>query len=109
MRKFLVALGALLAFFFAVLPFTWAIITSFRTGTELFSPSPWIRDFSWANYISVFREQPFGRHLLNSAVVATLTTLLSLTLSVAASYALARREFVGRRMVLITFLLISMF
>src|SRR5262249_6805010 len=60
------------------------------------------------NYVYLFAESRFGLWLLNSAITATLSTLLSLAIGAAGAYALARLRFAGRRtfgsIVLITYL-----
>lgn len=94
---------------FAVFPFYYAILSSFRSGSELFSVAYWPTSFSFANYISVFREQPFGWNILNSVVVATSVVLISLFLGVTAAYALGRIAFKGRALLLFTILSVSMF
>lgn len=94
---------------YTVFPFYWAIVSSLKTGSALFSVTPWPAAPVWDNYIAVFREQPFGRNILNSVVVATSTVLLSLALAVAAAYAMARIHFRGRRVLLFVVLGVSMF
>ncbi len=51
----------------------------------------------------------FGRHLLNSVVVSTGTTLLGLFLACTAAYAFSRFKFPGRRAGLMLFLVTQMF
>ena len=90
-------------------PFYWAIVSSLKTGSELFQVDFWPSDPAWDNYVAVFREQPFGRNILNSILVAVSTVLLSLALAVAAAYALGRIQFRGRTTLLIVVLGVSMF
>jgi trehalose/maltose transport system permease protein len=106
-----IAFYILLAFivFYTVFPFFWAIVSSLKTGSELFKVEFWPSNPAWDNYTAVFREQPFGRNILNSVFVAVSTVLLSLTLAVAASYALGRIQFRGRTLLLFTILGVSMF
>ena len=94
---------------YTVFPFYWAIVSSLRTGADLFSTDLWPSDPAWGNYVAVFREQPFGRNILNSMFVAISTVILSLGLAVAASYALGRIQFRGRTLLLLTILGVSMF
>jgi trehalose/maltose transport system permease protein len=94
---------------YTLFPFYWAIVSSLKTGAQLFSLDLWPPDPAWGNYVSIFQEQPFGRNILNSVLVAVSTVLLSLTLSVAAAYALGRIRFRGRRVLLFTILGVSMF
>ena len=102
---------ALLVTLVSVFPFVYAITTSLKTGSELFSTSLWPENGSLANYISLFTvaEQPFGRHIVNSVVVSTLVVVLSLFLGVTAAYALGRISFKGRGLLLTTILGVSMF
>jgi trehalose/maltose transport system permease protein len=95
--------------FYTVFPFYWAIVSSLRTGAGLFSTDLFPSEPAWGNYLAVFREQPFGRNILNSLFVAVSTVVLSLSLAVAAAYALGRIRFRGRTLLLLTILGVSMF
>lgn len=94
---------------FAVFPFYYAILTAFETGSALFEVNYLPESFSFANYLSVFEGQPFGRNIFNSIFVSVLVVALSLLMGVTASYALARVKFAGRGLLLITILSVSMF
>jgi len=104
---FYLLLAAIL--FYTVFPFYWAIVSSLKAGSELFKVEFWPSSPAWENYASVFKEQPFGRNILNSVFVAVSTVVLSLALAVAASYALGRIQFKGRTILLFTILGVSMF
>jgi trehalose/maltose transport system permease protein len=95
--------------FYTVFPFYWAIVSSLKAGSELFKVEFWPSSPAWDNYVAVFREQPFGRNILNSVFVAVSTVILSLSLAVAAAYALGRIQFRGRTILLFTILGVSMF
>jgi trehalose/maltose transport system permease protein len=94
---------------YTVFPFYWAIVSSLRSGADLFNTDLIPGNPAWANYLAVFREQPFARNILNSLFVAISTVVLSLTLAVLASYALGRIQFRGRMLLLLTILGVSMF
>lgn len=94
---------------YTVFPFYWAIVSSLRTGSALFTTDLLPRDPAWGNYVAVFSEQPFGRNILNSLFVAISTVILSLVLAVAAAFALGRIHFRGRTLLLLTILGVSMF
>ncbi|MEO1091441.1 MAG: carbohydrate ABC transporter permease [Pseudomonadota bacterium] len=94
---------------YTVFPFYWAIVTSLKSGSELFEAGFWPLAPAWNNYVIVFEEQPFGRQILNSVIVAVSVVLLSLSLAVLAAYALGRIAFRGRRLLLFTILGVSMF
>ena len=95
--------------FYTVFPFYWAIVSSLKSGSELFKVEFWPLSPAWDNYVAVFREQPFGRNILNSVFVAVSTVALSLSLAVAAAYALGRIQFRGRTTLLFVVLGVSMF
>jgi len=94
---------------YTVFPFYWAIVSSLRTGSDLFSTALIPTNPAWDNYVAVFREQPFGRNILNSILVAVSTVVVSLALAVAAAWALGRVQFRGRMPLLFTILGVSMF
>lgn len=93
----------------AVFPFYYAVITSFKSGSEIFRVDYWPSSLSLGNYASVMTQGPFARNVLNSIFVASAVVALSLALAVTAAYALARIRFVGRNLLLMTILSVSMF
>jgi trehalose/maltose transport system permease protein len=94
---------------YTVFPFYWAIVSSLKQGTGLFRVEFWPSEIFPENYVNVFREQPFGRNILNSVLVSTGVVALSLLLGVTAAYALGRFEFRGRTSLLFAILAVSMF
>ncbi len=106
----LYALVALISLF-CLFPFYFAIVTSLKSGTELFSTTLWPAAPSLRNYVSLFTiaEQPFGRHILNSLGVSFMVVVVSLFLGVTAAYALGRINFKGKGLLLLTILAVSMF
>ena len=70
---------------------------------------PWPEHLSTGNFRSLFADQPFSRWLLNSVLVAGLTTVLGVFLSCTAAYAFSRFRFPGRRAGLMSFLVSQMF
>jgi len=94
---------------YTVFPFYWAVVSSLKSGSDLFRvdflpPRP-----AWGNYVAIFRDQPFGRYVLNSVIVSVAVVALSLALSLSAAYALSRIRFRGRGVLLLAVLAISMF
>ena len=94
---------------FAVFPFYWAIVTSLKTGDSLFRVD-WIPPHpTLENYATVLQTESFLQSVLNSVIVASVTSLLALGISIFSSYSLARVSFRGRSLVLLTILSVSMF
>lgn len=94
--------------FIAIFPFYYAVLTSFESGTAIFRVNYLPESFDMRNYTQVLSGS-FGRSLLNSVFVATVTVVAALFLAVTASYALARVRFRGRGLLLMTILGVSMF
>lgn len=94
----------------SVYPFLYTITTSLKTGTALFDTSLWPKEPTLRNYVQLFEgRQPFGRHLLNSIMVSTVTVAVALVLAITASYALGRIRFKGKGALLLAILAVSMF
>ncbi len=70
---------------------------------------PWPAQVSVQNFVDVFSQQPFGRWLLNSALVAAATTVMGVFLATTAGYAFSRFRFPGRRAGMMSFLISQMF
>jgi trehalose/maltose transport system permease protein len=102
------ALVALIVFY-AVFPFYWAIVSSLKTGSALFETNLIPLHPTVENYVALFKEQPFAQNILNSAIVALVTTAISLGLAASAAYALGRMAFAGRTTVSFLILSVSMF
>ncbi|MES3038851.1 MAG: carbohydrate ABC transporter permease [Bdellovibrionota bacterium] len=107
--KFLFFLFLFFIIVFSGFPFYYAIISSFKVGSEIFEPTLWIGNFDFTNYRALFQQQNFFGVILNSIITATGTVLLSLLAGVTASYALGRLHFRGRTTLLLTILGVSMF
>ncbi len=112
MRRFLTLhLPMLLIVAFAIGPYLWMLITSFKDEATLFSakrsllPDPFTLD----NYIRLFAKTDFIKNLGHSVVVAGGAVILGLSVSITAAYAFSRYRFKGRRPLMLMFLLINMF
>ncbi len=96
---------------FCTLPFIWTIITSLKSEAEIFSvPIKYIPNpIDGVNYSKIFHLSRFTRSLLNSAIVATSATAISLLIGSVCAYALARLQFPGKSIILALVLAIAMF
>ncbi len=107
--KSILYISSLVVIVAALFPFYWAVVTSLNSGSDLFRTQLLPQSWAWENYVEIFQEQPFGRNILNSLVIAVSTVTLCLCLAVSASYALGRVRFKGRSMLLVSILCVSMF
>ena len=94
---------------FALFPFAYAIVSSLQTPGRLFDVSWRPADWTFASYAGIFVEQPFGRNIVNSILVAASVVGVALAAGLTAAYALARIRFRGRGLLLATILAVSMF
>jgi trehalose/maltose transport system permease protein len=101
--------AAALASLFCVFPFYNAILTSLRTGQDLFLANYLPTTFVWENYVNALMVNGIARSLLNSCLVAGVTVGGCLLVSITAAFALARIRFRGRQGLLFTILCVSMF
>lgn len=83
---------------FALLPLAWMLSVSFMVPGEASGiPPPLLpAEPTLANYRELFARQGIGLHFLNSTLVATGVTLLSLSFNAMAGYAFAKLRFSGR-------------
>jgi multiple sugar transport system permease protein len=108
-----VPFAALLIFIvlYCTLPFLWTVITSLKDLPEIYrSPATyWPHRVVLANWEKVLTLTRFTRSLLNSAIVASSATAISLLIGSFCAYALARLRFPGKNVVLATVLAVAMF
>ncbi|MDQ0455848.1 carbohydrate ABC transporter permease [Rhizobium paknamense] len=92
-------------------PALWILFTSFKTEAELtVKPITWLPQApTLANYMRAFSDQPLHLFLFNSFMVALLSTLLTLFVSVLAAYALARLNLRFRGLILGAIIAVSTF
>jgi len=101
----------LLVVTFAIAPIIWTLLTSFKTESQIVSanvnylPS----SLSFDNYTTLWRRSGYPHLLKNSAIVTSLTVLLSLTIGILGGYGISRYRFRGRSVLMIFFLVIRMF
>jgi multiple sugar transport system permease protein len=91
-----------------VLPLLWMVSTSLKPKSQWFAQSiEWIpRTFTLRNYEQIFNNPstPISSWFINSLLIATITTILVLTVDSLAAYAYARMEFPGRKLLFGTML-----
>ena len=91
------AAGLIVVLVFAMFPFYWMVTSSLKDQTDLLaSPPVWAFMPTWSNYEDIFADTKVTTAVLNSLIVASATTLLSVVLGTPAAYALARFEFRGK-------------
>ncbi|MBH9984489.1 carbohydrate ABC transporter permease [Bifidobacterium asteroides] len=97
----------ILVFFLLVGPFVWELSLSFKgKGDNVYAVPPYIipKTPTWNNYISVFRQVPVFRYMLNTVIVAILSIGGNVIFSTMAGYALGRLKWRGRNLLFTIFM-----
>jgi multiple sugar transport system permease protein len=96
---------------FCVLPFIWTLVTSLKTLSEIYaSPATYVpRALTLDHWEKVLTLSRFTKSLLNSAIVASSATAISLLVGSSCAYAIARLQFPGKSLVLAVVLAVAMF
>lgn len=91
---------------YAVLPFYWMVITAVRPAQELLRiPPPWFPGgISLSNFVDIWSTIPLAKYMLNTLIVAGLTTFLAVTCASLAAYGLVRYRFQGSTLILVVIL-----
>lgn len=91
------AIGLLIVFLTSVFPFYWMVTTSLKSQADALAVPPvWVFAPTFTHYINALFEHDVATSLLNSLIVASSATGLSILLGTPAAYALARFEFRGK-------------
>jgi multiple sugar transport system permease protein len=106
----LTAAGAVVALFFAA-PYAVMLLGALKSDRELFSiparylPTRW----EWSNFVDVWSQVPLLAYLRATLVIAGVTTLIVLAVSLPAAWFTARHRFPGRNLFLYLILATQMF
>jgi len=89
-----------------VMPFIWMLLSTFKNQRELmrFPPKFLPDNFTFKNYIEVFKSVPFLRYYLNSLLVTIVAVTLTLFTSSLSGFAFAKYKFKGRNIIFKTML-----
>lgn len=111
-KRFLMTYLPLIALLiFILFPFYWTFLTSIKPEAELYGAvTYWPSAVIWDNYKKLFTTTvDFLKAMKNSFIVASITTVVSLTASTLAAYAFSRYRFKGRKFMMALFLSNNMF
>jgi len=101
----------ILILIWAAFPLLWMVSLSFKDPTTFRSaePSFFPQEWTWTNYETVFSDELFTSALRNSFGIAIIATAISVVIAMFASYAIARLDFRGKKLLLSMALGIAMF
>ncbi|MBT5833908.1 MAG: carbohydrate ABC transporter permease [Deltaproteobacteria bacterium] len=88
-------LGLAIGLVYACFPVLWMLFSSLKSNTEIFSLPPELfpKEFTLKAYHSIFSSPMKVRFFLNSYLVATVVTFLTLFVAILAGYSFSRHSF----------------
>lgn len=108
-ERILWAAGGALVLVYALVPVAWIVSLSLKRGADLNDHRFLPQALSFEHYRAIARDTQFPAALWNSIGIASVSTLLAVTLATFAAYAIVRLEFRGKNLVLGAALAIAMF
>jgi multiple sugar transport system permease protein len=110
MKKVLLFTAVALILFGSLIPFLWFVDTSIKTEKEITAiPPVLLPSGSTGFYKSSFERYSLLHYVKNSVIVATITTLVTLSLSIFAGYSLSRLKIPYKKFIIGSLLTVSMF
>ena len=111
LTKFWLWLGILAILIFFLAPIGWQILTSVKLNRDISAiPNVYLpSEFTGDHYAQLFSRRPFLTYVFNSALVASISTVLCLVLGSPAAYALTRMNLPGEKLILTGILIITLF
>ncbi len=110
-RLLTVHLPVLAIVLIALGPFLWLILTSLTPSADIAARGVALTPQGWSidNYTRLIEQTSFLGNMGHSLIVALGTVVVGLVVSVTAAYAFSRFRFIGRRALMLQFLLVNMF
>jgi ABC-type glycerol-3-phosphate transport system permease component len=103
-KDLLVLVPTLVIMLVIIFPVLWMVLSSVRPASQLTEPLSWGGLFGGLTgeaYTRLFSGSNFGRYVINSLVVSSLSTVLTVVISGIAGYTLSRFRFRGRALLLL--------
>ncbi len=111
LRQVVISSLAVAMILITIFPYVWIFLTSIKPDAEIFTPN-----FHYLpqhptldNYRQLLVSTPIARYFVNSTIVASLSTIIALTVAVSAAYSFSRFRYRGRQVLMTLFLIIPMF
>lgn len=82
-----------------VVPVAWVFMASLKENSQFYG-NPWElpNGLHWENFVNAWNKAQMGDYLLNSVIVTAIAIVILLVVALPASYALARFEFKGSKL-----------
>ncbi|MCJ7688661.1 MAG: sugar ABC transporter permease [Clostridiaceae bacterium] len=90
-------------------PVIWIVLSSFQSGTSLFSSTIIPKNPTFIHYKELFTETDFPKWYMNTLKIATINMFVSVILTTLTAYAFSRFKFKGRKQGLMALMILQMF
>jgi multiple sugar transport system permease protein len=106
--KWLMYAILIIASLFVLIPTLWMLSTALKPAAEtMVTPPKWIpKHITFHSFTSIWKDYPFTSYFINSTIIVSISTLVSIVFSALAGYGVTRFKFKGKGTFL-TFLLIT--
>jgi len=101
--------AAVFFLFTTLFPFYWLVVLAVTPNDLIVNMGLAPRGFNVEAFVTLFERLPLHRYMLNSFIIAMITTCIVLVLGSLAGYAFGRIEFKGRRPLMLAVLAVSYF
>jgi len=110
-KNFKIYFGVGLMALYCLFPIYFLVLYSFEPSEAAYHSPPVLYPlgFTFSNYIGVFKAIPLGRYVLNSIIVATTATFLTLLFGSMAAYGVSVLKFKGKDLFLNSLILLGFF
>lgn len=111
LAKVCLALSIVLILVFFIMPIIWQVLTSVKLNEDISAiPNVYLPGkLTGEHYAELFGRRPFLTYIFNSALVASISTILCLVFGSPAAYALSRMNLKGENLILTGILIITLF
>ena len=93
----------------ALAPVAWMLLTSVKPDTVVSAVPPvWVFEPTASNYLTLFGSADFQRYLMNTLIVATVTSLLATTFGFLSAYSFTRFRYHGSTFLPLFYLVVRM-
>ena len=92
-----------------VTPILWIILSSFNSGTSLFSSSLIPKEPTLIHYKELFTKTDFPKWYMNTLKIATINMVISVIFTTLSAYSFSRFKFKGRKQGLMAMMILQMF
>ncbi|NLK21849.1 MAG: sugar ABC transporter permease [Epulopiscium sp.] len=90
-------------------PVLWIVGSSLNSGSSLFSSTMFPKNPTFKHYIDLFTETDYAIWYLNTIKIATANMVLSVVFTTLTAYVFSRFTFRGRKLTIMTILILQMF